>query len=127
MPSISKTSASHPIRVDWLATPWMGKVGLTFAPGKKQPNAATGSWDRDLSADLARLRSEFGADHLVCLLQDHEFEELAIGGLAAASANAGIAFHRLPIADGSEPANPGELADVSCGLLAENLRQRSLT
>jgi len=109
MASISKTSASHPIRVDWLPTRWLGKVGLTFAQGTKQPNAATGSWDRDLAADISRLRNEFGADHLVCLLQDHEFEELAIGGLADASANARIAFHRLPIADGSVPADPGQL------------------
>jgi ADP-ribosyl-[dinitrogen reductase] hydrolase len=89
--------------VDWLPTPWLGKVGLTFAPGKKQANAATGAWDRDLVAYLQRLRSEYAADHLVCLLEDAEFVELGIEGLAEAAAGLGIAFHRLPIRDGSTP------------------------
>lgn len=60
--NMSRTSASHPIRVDWLPTPWLGRVGLTFAPGKIQRDAATGSWERDLKADIERLRSEYSAD-----------------------------------------------------------------
>lgn len=101
--NMTRTSASHPIRVDWLPTPWLGKVGLTFAPGKKQLDAATGSWDRDLTSDIERLRSEFAATHLVCLLEDSELAELNIEGLAAAAGAAGMAFHRLPIGDASIP------------------------
>lgn len=108
--STSRTSDSHPIRVDWLPTPWLGKVGLTFAPGKKQPAAATGSWDRDLGADIARLRAGFAADHLVCLIEDHEFAELGIEHLPREAAAAGIAFHRLPIADFSTPPDPASAA-----------------
>lgn len=108
----ARTSASHPIRVDWLPTPWLGKVGLTFAPGKKQNDAATGSWDRELAADIGRLRAEFAADHLVCLLEDPEFVELKIEGLAAAARAAGIAFHRLPVRDGSVPGDRGALMDL---------------
>lgn len=104
-----KTSDSGPIRVDWLPTPWLGKVGLTFAPGGQQADA-TGSWDRDLSADIARLRNEFTADHLVCLLEDAEFAELKVEGLGEAAQAAGMAFHRLPIPDGS---TPDDLAEVT--------------
>lgn len=98
-----KTSASHPIRVDWLPTPWPGKVGLTFAPGKRQAHAVSGNWDRDLTADVGRLRGEFSADHLVCLLEDVELHELGIDVLPAAAAGVGMAFHRFPIADGQLP------------------------
>lgn len=40
MANTLRNSTSHPIRVDWLPLPWWGKVGLTFAPGKKQTSAA---------------------------------------------------------------------------------------
>lgn len=112
MPSPSKTSASHPIRVDWLPTPWLGKVGLTFAPGKKQADAASGSWERDLQTDLARLRQDFHADHLVCLLEDHELAELAIDPLPSLAVGAGIGFHRLPIRDGGLPSNADDVANL---------------
>ncbi len=107
-----RTSASHPIRVDWLPTPWLGKIGLTFAPGKKQTDAASGSWDRDLVADIERLRTEFSATHLVCLLEDSEFAELNIEGLAAAAGASGIQFHRLPIRDASIPDDLAAVTDL---------------
>ncbi|MCZ2110943.1 MAG: hypothetical protein LC118_15475 [Dehalococcoidia bacterium] len=109
---MGRTSASHPIRVDWLPTPWLGRVGLTFAPVKKQPDAASGSWDRDLTADIERLRAEFSAAHLVCLLDDSELVELEIEGLPSAAQAAGIAFHRLPIPDGSVARAPAEVMDL---------------
>lgn len=111
----ARTSLTHPIRVDWLKIPWPGRVGLTFAPGKKQPNAATGAWDRDLAVDLAGLRAE-GADHLVCLIEDHELAELSIDGLEVEARVAGIALHRLPIQDGSLPADDAAVAKLVSGV-----------
>ena len=113
-----RTSLTHPISVGWLSLPWPGRVGLTFAPGKWQPNAATGSWERDLAVDLARLRNEFEAAHLVCLLEDHELRELRIENLPGASADIGIAMHRLPIADGTTPAD----ATAVAGLVSDIVR-----
>jgi len=107
------TSESAPIRVDFLPQDLLGlrgRLGMTFAPGKKQPAAATGSWDRDLGADITRLRAEFATDHLVCLIEDHEFAELGIERLPQEAAAAGIAFHRLPIADFSTPPDPASAA-----------------
>ena len=57
MNSPERTSESHPIEVGWLAGPWAGRVGLTFAPGKQQPFALTGAWMRNLQMDLERLRT----------------------------------------------------------------------
>ncbi|MBK9342280.1 MAG: ADP-ribosylglycohydrolase family protein [Dehalococcoidia bacterium] len=105
--SITRTSATHPLRVGWLPTPWLGKVGLTFAPGKKHLEAATGAWQRDLATDIRRLRDEFSADHLVCLVEDSELKELQIEGLGSAAHAAGMAFHRLPIPDGFTPRDVG--------------------
>jgi hypothetical protein len=48
-----------------------GAIGVTFAPGKKQPIAMTGAWDRDLDADLdADLEAirAWGAGYLIRLL-----------------------------------------------------------
>ena len=98
-----KTSFSDPIRVDWLPTPWSGRVGLTIAPGKKDPSSLNGPWDRDLAADLARLRNEYGVTHLVTLMEDHELDLLKIIGLEAAAGAADISLHRLPIVDVSVP------------------------
>lgn len=108
---MAKTSTTDPIRVDWLPTPWAGRVGLTLAPGKKQV-AASGVWDRDLEADIHRLRTEFNVAHLVCLLQDAELAELSIEQLSSVAAAAGISFHRLPIRDFSIPADPGAVRDL---------------
>ena len=64
----ARTSATHPLRVDFVDAEELklpGRLGLTFAPGKKQRHAQTGSWDRDLETDLRVLRDEFGTDLLV--------------------------------------------------------------
>ena len=49
----ARTSVTHPIRVDWIATGLPGKVGLTFAPGKHSTSLySAGTWARDLATDL---------------------------------------------------------------------------
>ena len=102
-----KTSETHPLQVGWLAGPWLGRVGLTFAPGKQQPGAQSGAWMRNLQQDLERLRTVHGVEHLVCLLEDHELVELAIRDLAQRASVAGLLFSRLPIQDGSIPVDVG--------------------
>jgi hypothetical protein len=48
-----RTSHAHPLRIaDILISPDRGKIGITFAPGKKQRAAMSGAWDRDLGTDL---------------------------------------------------------------------------
>ena len=58
----AKTSASHPLRIDAVTAPGGGLIGMTFCPGKKQVSAVSGTWDRDLGADLDLIR-EWGAVH----------------------------------------------------------------
>ena len=102
-----QTSETHPLQVGWLAGPWLGRVGLTFAPGKQQPGAQSGAWMRNLQQDLERLRTVHGVEHLVCLLEDHELHKLVISDLAQRAVACGLKFERLRIADGSIPVDVG--------------------
>jgi protein-tyrosine phosphatase len=101
--SRSRTSRSHPIRVDFVEVAGGPPVGMTFAPGKVQPHAITGAWSRSLELDLRDLARVHRVDDLVCLLEDHELSSLHIEALADRAAAHGIALHRLPIQDGGVP------------------------
>ena len=48
----ARTSQSHPLQIDALGPVGRGQLGLTFCPGKYDPRAQTGAWDRDLDTDL---------------------------------------------------------------------------
>jgi len=99
----ARTSATHPIRVALIAPPHGPSVGVTFAPGKVQPNAMSGVWSRSLEADLDHLARHYNVDDLVCLVEDHELSSLQIETLPQRAEAHGISFHRLPIVDGSVP------------------------
>lgn len=76
-----RTSLSHPLEIATLLVGQRGgAIGVTFAPGKQQGAAMTGSWSRDLDIDLRALRA-WGANHLISLLEPHEFKELQIPAL----------------------------------------------
>ena len=81
-----------------------GKIGLTFAPGKKAFSKYTGGrWERDLDADLHRLKSEFACDVLVSLIEAHEFAQYEIEGLFPKARALGIEVVHFPIRDVSTP------------------------
>ena len=100
-----KTSDSHPIRVDFLppeALKLPGRLGMTFAPGKK----VEGRWERDLETDLRRLREEYQAEVLVSLMERTEYSDLRIPGLFQKAEELGMEVLYLPIPDGSVPLDP---------------------
>jgi hypothetical protein len=78
------TSLTHPLRIDAVAAPGGGLIGMTSCLGKKQPNAAMGAWDRDLYLDLACVR-EWGAVAVVTLMEEHELAEYQAEHLGAAA------------------------------------------
>jgi protein-tyrosine phosphatase len=111
---MTRTSLSHPIRVDFLppdALQLPGRLGLTFAPGKKQ-HGMTGHWDRDLDTDLARLRTVHGTDVLVSLIESHEFVALHIAELRERAPAHRIEMLWYPIADNSVPASITDLGKI---------------
>lgn len=120
----AKTSASHPLRVNFVegaALGLPGRLGMTFAPGKKQRDAMTGRWDRSLDADLARLRDEYRTDLLVSLMEEHEYEELGIAGLREKAADYGIEVLWLPVSDAMCP-EPEDQFDEAVARIVGMLR-----
>lgn len=99
-----RTSDTDPIRVDFLP-PWdldlPGRLGLTFAPGKKDHEFL---WDRDLDADLRRLREHHKVDCLVSLMEAPEYAALHVDALAERAATYGLTRRWFPIRDVDAPA-----------------------
>lgn len=119
MTSSLKTSSNTPLRVDFIDSNRLGisgRIGLTIAPGKK--DRARG-WDRDLAADLARLRDEYATDVLASLMQPHEYELLKISDLHAQAKTAGIDVRSFPIVDVSvpKPTHMSEFLDLVTALV----------
>jgi ADP-ribosyl-[dinitrogen reductase] hydrolase len=96
-----KTSQTHPLKIDSVRA-GRGRIGLTFCPGKKQPDSYSGPWDRDLRTDLQTIKT-WGASALVTLIEDHEFDELHVSDLGTQAEAAGLEWHHLPITDVNVP------------------------
>ena len=133
MPLPPQTSETHPIRVSWVARAGEsggGQLGLCFCPGKrllKSRLRRAGHRDesgqpiaRDLRADLARLRNNFGATCIVCLLSAAELRSIGVAGdYGGAVASAGMAFLSFPIIEGAASAAGGAVTNI--GQTAEQL------
>lgn len=110
-----RTSSTDPLQVHFINQDGLdlrGRIGLTFAPGKKQKGAQTGDWDRDLVADLSALRKQYRTDVLVSLIEDHEFINLQIPTLRDEAPKFGIEVIWFPIRDQSVPASIADLYAV---------------
>ena len=78
-----RTSVTHPIQIAAVSTGLdMGRIGVTFCPGKRQPHAATGGWDRQLDLDLAAIAA-WGAVAIVTLVEPAELIDLGVANLGA--------------------------------------------
>jgi ADP-ribosylglycohydrolase/protein-tyrosine phosphatase len=98
-----RTSKTHPLKIGTLTlTNTSARIGVTFCPGKRQRNAMTGIWERNLDVDLAAIR-EWGATHLLTLLEAHEFVELGVETLAERAEAAGLIWHHAPMVDTDVP------------------------
>ncbi len=117
-----KTSTSDPIRVDFIdlngaGLAIAGRIGLTIAPGKKDTPRG---WDRDLGADLSRLRGEYDAHVLGSLMEEHEYVMLHVPELKTRAAAAGLDVRWFPIVDVDVPKSErmNEFSDYVDGLVA---------
>jgi hypothetical protein len=96
-----RTSQSHPLEIATLPA-GAGRLGLTFCPGKYQPGAFSGSWDRCLQTDLDAVVA-WGAACVVTLNEAHELEALRVPQLGAEVARRGMRWLHLPIVDQRAP------------------------
>ena len=98
-----RTSITHPLSIAELsAGSSLGRVGLTFCPGKQQQSAMSGPWARDLDLDLDAIEA-WGAAAVVTLVEDHELEQLGVARMGAAVADRHMSWFHLPIPDVSIP------------------------
>lgn len=99
------TSETDPIRVDWITTAlWPGRLGLTFAPGKKGASVLQAGvvHDRDLAADIDRLAQQ-GVNTLAPLIEEHEFDLLGISEYHMLVQERGLTVLACPIRDRAIP------------------------
>ena len=80
----------------------LGRVGLTFCPGKYDPHARTGAWNRDLALDLDTIRN-WGAIAVVTLLEPEELTLLRVERLGEEVSRRNMLWFHLPIVDTKIP------------------------
>lgn len=103
MTSLPLTSVNNVLRIAELPSGLGdGMIGITFAPGKKQPNGLVGMHHRDLGADLDQIAA-WNAAMVVTLTEQHELEALEIAGLGAEVQRRHMEWEHWPIADYSVP------------------------
>jgi ADP-ribosyl-[dinitrogen reductase] hydrolase len=89
---MKKTSLTHPIQIAAIsAGPLRGRLGITFCPGKYDPHAMGGSWDRDLSLDLDAIQV-WGAAAVVTLVEPQELVVLRVVHLGEEVCRRGMAW-----------------------------------
>lgn len=118
----TKTSMTHPLPLAAVEPPGGGRILFTMCPGKIQPNAATGPWDRDLDTDMDAIR-DAGATAMLTLMEEHEIVacNLSIDRLRNASTSRSITWHHNPITDFQAPPDTWEQNWL---VLGEELRGR---
>ena len=110
-----RTSASDPLKIAEISGgPGYGRVGLTFCPGKYDPHAATGAWDRDLARDLDMIR-DWGAAAIITLVETQELALLRVDRIGAEVRRRHMSWLHVPIVDVATPDEGFERAWVSAG------------
>lgn len=105
-----RNSLTHPLQIaEVCPAPGMGKVGLTFCPGKKQVSGATGPWHRDLHLDLAAI-AQWNAAAVLSLIEEAELVRLGVEDLGVAVHDEHMAWYHLPIRDAGIPTDQFEWA-----------------
>jgi ADP-ribosyl-[dinitrogen reductase] hydrolase len=100
---VKKTSLSHPLEIASISPgPASGRVGITLCPGKYDPQAMSGYWDRDLALDLDAVR-DWGAAAVVTLVEQKELALLRVEHLGEEVPRRGMLWFHLPIVDVSTP------------------------
>jgi len=99
-----RTSVSHPLQIATVVSgvSGLGRVGVTFCPGKYDPYGMTGPWNRDLARDLDMIRN-WGAAAVVTLLEPEELTLLRVERLGEEVSRRNMLWFHLPIVDTKIP------------------------
>jgi len=98
-----RTSQTHPLKIAEIRpVPTSGRIGITFCPGKWQPDGMQAHWERDLEIDLKAIK-HWGAAWVLTLIEDHEILKLRVEGIGDRVTAHGMRWLHLPIPDVSVP------------------------
>ncbi|GGL80801.1 protein-tyrosine-phosphatase [Deinococcus aerolatus] len=131
MSQTSHTSAptpDSPIRVDWIPTGlWPGRLGLTFAPGKKGRSVIQKGvmHDRDVYSDMQTLAAD-GVNVLAPLIEDFEFDMLGMDGYHAAADLSNLEIKAFAIPDQHAPGKRADFAAFIDELMTDLLDGRGV-
>src|SRR3954469_23018895 len=96
---MKRTSMTHPLEIAAIsAGPALGRVGITFCPGKYDRHARSGYWDRDLRSDLDAIQN-WGASAVITLTESKELAFLRVEHLGEEVVRRGMLWFHLPIVD----------------------------
>lgn len=119
---MERTSATDPLKIDFVKTPGGGLIGMTLCPGKKQSQAESGSWNRDLDLDLDAIQ-QWGAEVLVSLIEPREYRALGVPDLPEKARKRFIHMD-LPIPDAGIPGPEWETSWKDSGQLLRSVLRR---
>lgn len=98
-----RTSSNSPLQIASVTFPsGNGLIGMTLCPGKKDKYSINGPWERDLQTDLTVVQ-EWGAQALVSLMEEHEFDLLGVPEMGRMASELGLTWFHLPIPDVQPP------------------------
>lgn len=98
-----RNSFTHPLYVTWLpVADDAGRLGMTLCPGKYQPVASTGSWERQLDVDIQAL-VDMGVNRLISLITEEDMEVLRVTELPDEVTRQGLDWDHLPLPDTTAP------------------------
>lgn len=111
------TSETHPLQISEVRLGEEGDsaIGLTFCPGKKQPNSISGNWQRDLQTDLLAVK-RWGAAAIVTLMPQSELKGVKAEGIGDTCEALGMEWYHLPIVDVQVPDEQFERHWIYAGL-----------
>jgi ADP-ribosyl-[dinitrogen reductase] hydrolase len=101
----------------------LGRIGISFCPGKWQEAAMTGPWARDLTVDLDAV-ALWGAVAVVTLVETDELVALKVENMGAAVTSRGMRWFHLPIPDVTAPGPAFEAAWADAGPLLRGMLRR---
>lgn len=113
----------EPLPIDVLTVPNAGGlIGMSYCPGRWQRGFSPFRSRRSLDQDLAVIR-QWGAQTVITLLQESEFERLGVPHLGEAIQTGGLQWFHTPVRDFSAPGSAFELAWNEAGpIVREQLR-----